>query len=147
MRRNNFKNFVAFSFLLGEINFARENCMNFSSLYLDTAFTWRYAMKKKVEIRIGPTLNWLMNEQGISIKELSFLSGVPQSTISHMKNNRQPRDISTVMAVAQALNVSLYYLLYGQQDPTAKADVMTDLASELFSGVFEITVKKIRKKS
>lgn len=147
MKRSGFKSLKASSFLLREINFARENSMNFSSFYLDTDFTWRYVMKKKMEIRIGSTLNWLMNEQGISIKELSFLSGVPQSTISHMKNNRQPRDISTVMAVAQALNVSLYYLLYGQQDPTAKADVMTDLASELFSGVFEVTVKKIRKKS
>lgn len=104
-------------------------------------------MKLKMEIKLGPTLNRLMSEQRITLKELSFSAGVPQSTIAHMRNNRQPRDISTVMAVAQALEVSLFYLLYGQQEPTRKGDLVTDFASELFSGVFEITVKKIKRKS
>lgn len=104
-------------------------------------------MKKKQEIKIGPILNRLMHEQDIPLKELSYMSGVPQSTISHMRRNRQPRDISTVMAVAEALGVSLFYLLYGHNDPSEKSEMMTDFASELFSGVFEITVKKLKRKS
>lgn len=104
-------------------------------------------MNKKLEVNIGPTLIRLMNEQGLSLKELSFSSGVPQSTISHMRNNRQPRDISTVMAVAQALHVSLFYLLYGQDDPLQKSEFIGGLMAELFSGSFEIRVTKIKNKS
>lgn len=102
---------------------------------------------KELEIKLGPTLNRLMHEQRVSLKELSITSGVPQSTLSYMRRNRQPRDISTAMAVARALGVSLYYLLYGHEDPAARGAFLTDLASELFSGAFEITVKKIRRKS
>lgn len=104
-------------------------------------------MEKKLEVKIGPTLIRLMSEQGLSLKELSFSSGVPQSTISHMRNNRQPRDISTVMAVAEALGVSLFYLLYGKNEPSQKSEFISELIAELFSGVFEVRVKKIKNKS
>lgn len=104
-------------------------------------------MDKKLEVKLGPTLIRLMNEQGLSLKELSFSAGVPLSTISHMRGNRQPRDISTVMAVAQALHVSLFYLLYGQDEPSQKSEFISELMAELFSGSFEVRVKKIRNKS
>jgi transcriptional regulator with XRE-family HTH domain len=104
-------------------------------------------MENNLEVKIGPTLIRLMNEQGFSLKELAFSSGVPQSTISHMRNNRQPRDISTVIAVAEALGVSLFYLLYGQHEPSQKSEFISELMTELFSGSFEIRVKKIRNKS
>lgn len=104
-------------------------------------------MDKKLEVKLGPTLIRLMNEQGLSLKELSFSAGVPLSTISHMRSNRQPRDISTVMAVARALHVSLFYLLYGQDEPSQKSEFISELMAELFSGSFEVRVKKIRNKS
>lgn len=104
-------------------------------------------MDKKLEVKIGPTLIRLMNEQGLSLKELSFSAGIPLSTISHMRSNRQPRDISTVMAVAQALNVSLFYLLYGRDEPSQKSEFISELVAELFSGSFEVRVKKIKTKS
>jgi transcriptional regulator with XRE-family HTH domain len=129
-----------------KLNSSSGNGVNFSSILLDTNGAWRWEMKE-LEIKLGPTINRLMHEQGVSLKELSITSGVPQSTLSYMRRNRQPRDIQTVMAVAQALNVSLYYLLYGQEDPSVKGTFVTDLTSELFSGVFEITIKKLRRKS
>ena len=104
-------------------------------------------MDKKLEVKLGPTLIRLMNEQGLSLKELSFAAGVPLSTISHMRGNRQPRDISTVKAVAQALHVSLFFLLYGQDEPSHKSEFISELMAELFTGSFEINVKKIRNKS
>ena len=147
MGKNEPENSTTAKFLYGKINSSKESGVNFSSFYLDTDGAWRCEMKEKLEIKLGPTLNRLMHEQGVSLKELSIVSGVPQSTISHMRRNRQPRNISTVMAVAQALNVSLHYLLYGHGDPSERSDLVTDFSSELFSGVFEITVKKIRRKS
>ncbi len=125
--------------------FFGETGLNFCSLAHDRNGV--APMDKKMEVKIGPTLIRLMNEQGLSLKELSFSAGVPLSTISHMRSNRQPRDISTVMAVAQALHVSLFYLLYGQDEPSQKSEFISELMAELFSGSFEIRVKKIRNKS
>lgn len=105
------------------------------------------SVEKNLELKIGPTLVQLMDEQRLSLKELSFSSGVPQSTISHMRANRQPRDISTVMSVANALGVSLFYLLYGKNEPSQKSDFVSELIAGLFSGVFEVRVKKIKNKS
>lgn len=104
-------------------------------------------MEKKLEVKIGPTLIRLMNEQGLSIKELSFSSGIPQSTISHMRSNRQPRNISTVIAVADELDVSIFYLLYGKDEPSQRTELVNDLIAGLFSGVFEVKIKKIKNKS
>jgi transcriptional regulator with XRE-family HTH domain len=125
--------------------FFGETGMNFGPLAHDKNGV--ATMDKKLEVKIGPTLIRLMNEQGLSLKELSFSSGVPLSTISHMRRNRQPRDISTVMAVARSLHVSLFYLLYGQDEPSQKSEFIGELMAELFSGAFEIRVKKIRNKS
>lgn len=147
MGTNESETSTAAKFLYGKINSFKESGVNFRPFYLDTDGAWRCEMKEKLEIKLGPTLNRLMHEHGVSLKELAIESGVPQSTISHMRRNRQPRDISTVMAVAQALDVSLHYLLYGHGDPSEKSDLVTNFSSELFSGVFEITVKKLRRKS
>lgn len=147
MGTNETQNSKAAKFIYGKLNSSSGNGVNFDSFLLDTNGAWRCEMKQKLEIKLGPTLNRLMHEQGVSLKELSIESGVPQSTLSYMRRNRQPRDISTVMAVARTLNVSLHYLLYGHGDPSEKSELVTDFSSELFSGVFEITVKKLRRKS
>lgn len=146
MGTNETQNSKAANNLYRKLNSARGSGRNLGSLVPDMNGAWRWEMKE-LEIKLGPTLNRLMHEQRVSLKELSITSGVPQSTLSYMRRNRQPRDISTAMAVARALGVSLYYLLYGHEDPAARGAFLTDLASELFSGAFEITVKKIRRKS
>lgn len=102
--------------------------------------------KKKKELKIGHVLGQLMRDKNYSIKELAFESGVPASTIAHLKLNRPPKDVSTAHALAEVFGVSLHYMLYGEDDPREKRNPPNDFNPELFSGVFEIIVKRVNKK-
>lgn len=106
-------------------------------------------MKKKTkekEVKIGKVLIELMNKHHYSLKELSLLSGVPQSTISHLRANRNPRDISTVNALADVFDVSLHEMLYGEADVRSSLEITKKIETELFNGIFELSLKRVDKK-
>jgi transcriptional regulator with XRE-family HTH domain len=64
----------------------------------------------------GPRLRALMEEMEISQTTLAKTSGVPQSAISlYLSGNRIP-GIDTVTVIAEALNVSPFYLLMSQEE-------------------------------
>lgn len=108
---------------------------------------WTVMMNRKTkkQIQIGRVLTRLMNEQGLTVKELSFRCGVPASTISHMKQNRPPRDLSSAQVIAECLAVSLTKLLFDEDEKVRGSNEQSDWAQELFSGVFEVTVKRSKK--
>lgn len=99
-------------------------------------------MKTKKPLKLGPTLQRLLKESHMTMKELSFESGVPLSTLAHFKNNRPPKDIASVQLLADSLGCSLHFLLFGENESKSEPG---DIAAELFSGVFEVTVKRIKK--
>lgn len=100
--------------------------------------------EQKKLLKLGATMQALMREQGITIKELSFQSGVPVSTLAHFKNNRPPKDVAAIQRVAECLDCSLHFLLFGEHEK--KTPDPNDIASELFTGVFEVTVKRIKRR-
>lgn len=103
--------------------------------------------KMKRELKIGVVLDRLMKERHLSIKELSYESGIPQSSLGHMLANRQPRELTkNALALCEVFNVSLFYLLYGETDPMEKASRELEISSGIFGGVFEVTFKKIRNR-
>lgn len=106
-------------------------------------------MKKKIkgkEIIIGKVLMELMNKNNYSLKELAQISGVPQSTIAHLRANRKPRDISTVNALAEVFDITLHEMLYGEPDARNTLEITKRIETELFNGVFELSLKRIDKK-
>jgi transcriptional regulator with XRE-family HTH domain len=95
-------------------------------------------------IKIAETLKALLKENGISLRELSKRSGVPVSTLSEWSSNREPKSPIQTRRVAEALGVSMHYLLFGesdQQEPLAKL-----FKEDVFNGTFEISVKRVRIK-
>lgn len=98
-------------------------------------------MKKKKQIRIGHVLAHLLKERGLSAKALSKNTGVSASTLSTWMSNSKPRNVDDVAAVAEALGVSLDYLLF--EDASVQADI-TDLKGEtILSGIYRIKLEKI----
>lgn len=95
-------------------------------------------MRKK-KLFLGPNIEDLMKKQGLTLKELSVKCSVPYSSLCHMKNNRPPRNLEYLPLLASCLGVSLYYLLWKENDPH---DVESVLSKEVLSGVFEIVIKK-----
>ena len=98
-------------------------------------------MVDTVELKIGKVLKDIMTAQRHTLATISKTTGVPKSTIAEWLNNRTPNPVQAVK-VANYLDVSLHYLLFGHNETE---DVLTKiLKEELFSGTFEVSIKKIK---
>ena len=97
----------------------------------------------KQDLRIKTVLKDIMKSKGITLANIAKETGVPKTTISEWLNNRHPNVVQAA-AVANYLGVSLHTLLFGEED---KQEPISKLLKEdLFSGTFEITVKRVRMK-
>lgn len=95
-------------------------------------------------LKIGTTLRSIIEERRLTLKEIASGSGVPASTIAEWTNNRTPKNPIQIQKVSAFLGVSIHFLMFGEEDreePIAKL-----LKDEVFTGTFEITVKKVNIK-
>lgn len=97
-----------------------------------------------MEIKIGKVLSRLMKEKRLGLRELARESKVSASTLSEWIGNRRPKDPAQVARVAAVLGVSLHYLLFEIEDPMQRFDLNRVLKDDVFSGAFEITLKRVR---
>ncbi|MDX1470020.1 MAG: helix-turn-helix transcriptional regulator [Flavobacteriaceae bacterium] len=95
-----------------------------------------------MDLKIGKVLKRLLREQGLTTKELARRTGTPYATLNEWKNDRSPKNIRQVKKVAEELNVTLHYLLFGENDD--QEPIQKILKEDLFSGVFEISIKRIK---
>lgn len=98
-----------------------------------------------MKICIADNINVLMKARGISsLKELAQRCDIPLTTLHHLKNGRVPRSWTAVAKLAECLGVSMFYLVFGCEDPV-HADFTEKLLKEVFSGKFEVQIN-IHKK-
>lgn len=95
-----------------------------------------------MELKLGKTLKAGLEAKRMSARELSKLSGVPASTIGEWLTNRSPKNLSQLKAVSTVLGETVHYLLWGEQD--ANDPVQRILKEKIFSGTFEVTLKKVK---
>lgn len=96
------------------------------------------------EIKIGKVLQQLLKEKNISMRELAKRSGVPASNLTEWSANRSPKNPVQTKKVAEALGVTMHYLLFGEDD--GQEPIQRILKEDFFSGTFEITVKRVKVK-
>lgn len=93
-------------------------------------------------IQIGSTLKTLLKVRRMTLKEVSKATGVPSSTLSEWLNNRSPKNPEQIRKVAQYMNVSLHYLLFGEED--SQEPIQKILKEDFFQGTFEISIKRVK---
>lgn len=91
---------------------------------------------------IGKIFTKIVKEKRLTLKEISKATGVPASTLAEWQTNRTPKNPAQVQKVARFLGVSLHYLLFGEED--SEEPVQKIFKEDVFSGVFEISIKRIR---
>jgi len=91
------------------------------------------------------TLLKLCKERDLSLAALARKSGVALGTIQGWTSplkNKEPR-ISHLQKVASVLEVSIYFLMWGENDPHEKLG--QEVLKELFSGDVRIQVSRIER--
>jgi len=98
-----------------------------------------------MKICIGDNITKIMKEKNISsIKELSAHCGIPLATLHHLKNGRIPRNWTSVAKLASCLEVSMFYLVFGQEDPI-HINFSEKLLEQVFSGDFQVQINVVKK--
>lgn len=92
------------------------------------------------EVRIAHVLKHLMNQKGLTFKELSKLSGVPISTLKTWSAGVEPKSFSAARKVARILGVTVEHLVFGTSDKT-ELSLQDLLTTQLFSGWCKVSIE------
>lgn len=60
--------------------------------------------KKRIEVSVGESVRIIRELQGLSQNQLSELTGIPQSTLSAIENDRVKLGVERAKVLARALN-------------------------------------------
>ena len=96
----------------------------------------------------GENLESLMREKRFSVSIIAKELKLPAKTIHEWvgKDGRMPRNPDVLKRLADVLNVTVYFLLYGEEDPRSPINDFLD-KTEIHTGIYEITIKKVNSKS
>jgi transcriptional regulator with XRE-family HTH domain len=100
-------------------------------------------MTKKKELKISEVLPRLLEKRGLSLRELSRQTGIPQRTVAEWaKPGSKPSDVTAIKKCADLLQVSTDFLLWGEDsNPVNFESLPTDVILE---GLYRIKLEKIK---
>lgn len=93
----------------------------------------------------GETLQLLCQRKGLTQKQLAKSIGVSAKTIQEWfgKSGRVPRDPKHLKSLSDFFNVSIHFLLFGEEDPNHLITEILD-KTEIHTGLYEISIKKVK---
>jgi transcriptional regulator with XRE-family HTH domain len=96
----------------------------------------------------GENLETLMREKRFSVSVIAKELSMPAKTVHEWvgKDGRMPRNPDVLKRLADLLNVTVYFLLYGEEDPRSPLNHFLE-KTEIHTGMYEITIKKVNSKS
>jgi len=98
------------------------------------------------QMRIGSVFKKLLEDQHISLKEVSVQTSIPYSTLHTWLQNSPPKDINKAKRLASFFGISLDHLLFGEETTAhfqSEEPKIKRMKEDFFKGVFEITVRKV----
>lgn len=107
--------------------------------------------RKKHQSPFAKNLKAILAERNISQKIAAQMAGTTTSTVNDWVSGTIPSNMISVAKLARALNCDFEWLLTGEQSRLNLQNIsMTELFDSepdpSFSGIFEITAKRLRRK-
>ena len=107
--------------------------------------------RKKIQSPLAKNLKAILAERGLSQKAAAEVAGVTPATLNDWLSGAVPNDYLAVQKLCRALDCSFEWLLTGSE---MKIDPKSLSLSELFesendpsfSGIFEISARRLRRK-
>jgi len=96
----------------------------------------------------GNNIKNLLKSQNLSVREFSKQLNIPQKTVQEWAScvgNRIPRDATVLKNIANYFGCSIYFLLYGEEDPKSLLSEILE-KTEIHTGLYEISIKKVKTK-
>jgi transcriptional regulator with XRE-family HTH domain len=95
----------------------------------------------------GRNLESLMQEKNLSTRTLAKNINLPYKTVQEWlgANFRMPRDPQVLKKLAEYFDCSVYFLLFGEEDPKSLIGEILE-KTEIHTGIYEISIKKVKTK-
>ena len=93
-------------------------------------------------------LETLLDSQAMTAAQLSRRSGVPKQVLSDWLKNKSPRNLDHIKRVADALDVSVDLLLFGEgadYEKTQTSDLGALVGDQWFGGLFEVRLRRVTR--
>lgn len=95
-------------------------------------------------MKLGNMISQICKEKGWTLTKLSKESKVPIATIHGWTAARGRPDIRQLKKVADALQISIHHLAFGEPDPHETPG--EEILKELFSGDVRVTLHRIERR-
>ncbi|MCM1006669.1 MAG: helix-turn-helix domain-containing protein [Ruminococcus flavefaciens] len=90
---------------------------------------------------IGERISHIRKARGFSQKKLANLVGISIQFLSDIENNKKSMTVKTLKHIAESLNVTTDYIIYGIE--TENRNCIIDTAFDTFSDAEKKKIKKI----
>jgi len=96
-------------------------------------------------VKFGGILEKLMQGKPISARALAKKLNIPYKTVQEWigSNSRMPRDPEVLKKLSDYFGCSVYFLLFGEEDPKSFIGEMLE-KTEIHTGLYEISIKKVK---
>jgi transcriptional regulator with XRE-family HTH domain len=91
-------------------------------------------------MKLKQILKSLLEKHDMTVVQLARKTSVPKNTLFNWLSGMKPKDVEQAKRVAEVFNVSLDFLLFGEQSPMVVG--IADLKNEINAGVFEVILRK-----
>lgn len=92
-------------------------------------------------LQLAENLRLLLRSKGIKGRKLAAQCGVPYSSLFDWTVGRTPKNLAALARVAEVLEIPLYNLLFGEDDPMQASDKESGVY--LREGNLRITIEEI----
>jgi len=96
-------------------------------------------------MEFGGRLKQLMKKKNLTGKKLSRDLDISYNSIQEWLSSRMPRDPQVLKKLSNYFGVSVYFLLYGEEDPASLISNILD-KTEIHTGLYEISIKRVKTK-
>ena len=99
-----------------------------------------------MKLELHKNLKTLLDKRGMTASQLARATKVSTSTISNWMTGLEPRNLIQLKRVAEYLDVSVDYLLYGnKREKDRDRSAISEYADEINAGTFEVVLRRIKR--
>lgn len=117
---------------------------NFTSHIWDICHRANFNDRRGSDMKLRTIITSLCKKKGWSLSRLAKEAGVPVQTVHNWLTARKSINPDQIQKAAQALGVSVHYLLFGVADPNEK--VGEEILREIFTGDVRVTLHRIERR-
>lgn len=97
------------------------------------------------DMNLKNQLGLYLDEKDMTAAQLSRRSGVSQQVISQWLRGAEPKKLTQVKNVAEALSVSVDHLCFGDGLEASSLESDTLAGADWLSGLFEVKIRRIKR--